>query len=236
MKKIVGIFLCFNLLLITLTGCMSTTSETLKLGIGTVSDKNENTAPKENKNGIASADITVAAVLLDEKGKITNCFVDALSPTVEYSATGEIISGADIKTKYQLKKSYNMSKNGSDENGDGIVREWYEQADIFCQSAVGKTVNELKETVASNGKGGSKLQKSGCTIEISDFVKAIENAVAKTKDITCSKSSPLTVIPKISLTCTPAAKLSLTAEFTARVTDNNGTSIGQKAEKINIDF
>ena len=64
----------------------------------------------------------------------------------------------------------------------GALKEWYEEADVFGALAVGKTIEEVKAMVAENGKGNEEVIRAGCTISVSDFVKAIEKAVQSASD------------------------------------------------------
>ena len=65
-----------------------------------------------------------------------------------------------------------MSAYGQDLNGDGVVKEWNEQAAIFDAACLGKTVNEVKALMGADSYGTADLQTAGCTISISGFVAA----------------------------------------------------------------
>jgi ABC-type branched-subunit amino acid transport system ATPase component len=65
-----------------------------------------------------------------------------------------------------------MSQWGADLNGDGTVKEWYEQADAFNAATIGKTAGEITSLLGDNGYGNADLQTAGCTIAVSALVKA----------------------------------------------------------------
>ena len=52
------------------------------------------------------------------------------------------------------------------------AKEWFEQAAAFDAACVGKTASEIAGLMAEDGKGVDELQKAGCTIYVTGFVKA----------------------------------------------------------------
>lgn len=193
MKKVIGIILALSTLAcaLALTGCKGQGS--MKFGMGIYTENTKNTDAEADSNGIGEATVTVAAILLDEKGRIADCFVDSVSPRVEYTAEGKVVSGGEIKSKYQLKDNYKMAASGFDVNSDGVVKEWYEQAEIFANTVKGKTLDEVKMLVGTENRGNEELQKAGCTITVSEFVMALERAEAKTTDCQADKNTKLMV-------------------------------------------
>jgi hypothetical protein len=172
MKRILSIvfavLLTFGVL--TFAGCMKG-SESLRLGQGVYTSAAATDAT-EDKNGEGQTSTTVASVLVDANGKIVKCFLDCVESTVSYTADGKGSAGDSFPTKYEQGDAYNMVEYGK------ANREWYAQADAFCALVAGKTVSEVKALVASDNKGTEEVIRAGCTIEISDFVRAIEKAVA----------------------------------------------------------
>ena len=65
-----------------------------------------------------------------------------------------------------------MSAYGTDLNGDGTVKEWFEQAAAFDAACIGKTAAEIASLMADNNYGVADLQSAGCTILVTGFVKA----------------------------------------------------------------
>ena len=150
------------------------------LGISTEVSASDATA---DKNGKGTVSATAAAVVFDENGRIIEALLDCTDIAVEYTADGKAIANENgFSTKYDRGETYGMVEQGD------AKKEWYAQANEFCLLVAGKTVEEVKALVAENGKGTDEVINVGCTIEVSEFAKAIEaaakNAVASTAQIT----------------------------------------------------
>ena len=121
---------------------------------------------------------TIATVVTDANGVIVACKIDAVQN--KYTIADKVTFTL-LDTKKELGYNYNMAAYGSDNNDDGIVKEWFEQAAIFEQYVVGKTAAELKtlEYQEVNNHMISKdeaLLAAGCTIQIGEFVNAVVKA------------------------------------------------------------
>ena len=121
---------------------------------------------------------TIATVVTDANGVIVDCKIDAVQN--KYTIADKV-DFTLLDTKKELGYKYNMAAFGSDNNGDGIVKEWFEQAAIFEQYVIGKTAAELKalEYQEVNDHMISKdeaLLAAGCTIQIGEFVDAVVKA------------------------------------------------------------
>ena len=175
MRKIVIVFVVCCLLssLGYVTFRLTQDEPTLKLGIGVVvsaSATDAVAAQGENsaKNGKGSADITVAAVLVDKDGNIVKAVVDVMQLALEYTPEGKAISNAEFKSKHELGDDYGMKAPW------GSEKEWYEHANAFDAACAGKTVAEMSGIVGADGKATDPdLLSAGCTIAIGDFVKAL---------------------------------------------------------------
>lgn len=144
------------------------------LGMGTIVSFNN------SRIGLAEIDVTVATVVLDKDSKIVACRIDALQNKVDIT-DGYVTLPSSFKTKTELGYSYGMTNWGSDNNGDGIVLEWFEQAKVFEKYVVGKTAREVNtiDTMLVNGHYiacDNDLLAAGCTIQITDFVDAVVKA------------------------------------------------------------
>ena len=109
---------------------------------------------------------TVAAVIFDEDGKIVACRIDAVDVELSISDNGLVVN-KEYKTKDELGYDYKMAEYAQ-------TKEWFEQARAFESFVVGKTVAEVEGI-----DPGRKTLVAGCTIDMTDFVKAI---VAAGKD------------------------------------------------------
>lgn len=171
MKKILSAVLSVIMLLsvMSLAGCGK--KEELKLGLGVTSYIEKVTAADADANGSGEAATTFAAVLLDGEGKIVKCAIDAVANSLAFTSNGKYVEASETKTKYEAGKDYGMVAYG------GAKKEWYEQVDAFTALVAGKTLQDVKALVATNGKGNDEVINAGCTIIISDFITALEQAV-----------------------------------------------------------
>ena len=122
----------------------------------------------------------LAAVVLDEQGRIVDCRVDAVY------IKGTVYEGGEYQftnwaTKMEMGDNYNMSQYGNDVNGDGKVLEWYQQAQAFEKYVVGKTVDEIRNMPLQfvnyyNISADDALLNAGCTIQITELRDAVVKA------------------------------------------------------------
>ena len=173
MKKFLAILLCACMAL-TLVAC--NTEKEYKLGMGVVvsmdSSKTEN----------AQVDATVATVVLDADGKIVACRIDVAQNKMAVTG-GAVDAAKTFETKMELGDRYGMAGK-VDNDGDGVMKEWYEQTKAFEAYVVGKTVAEVEaiETKEANGHQiavDQALLDAGCSMQITDFIAAV---VAACKD------------------------------------------------------
>lgn len=148
----------------------ATADSKLDLGIFTELKGTDATAEKEGSSELATT-IFAAAVDAD---KIVAASSDCVQVKFTFNTAGESTYDLTkaIKTKKELGAAYNMSAYGQDLNGDGVVKEWNEQAAIFDAACLGKTVNEVKALMGADSYGTADLQTAGCTISISGLVAA----------------------------------------------------------------
>lgn len=179
MKKILAVVLAAVMLLgvVALTGCASK-AETLKFGMGVAANYSDIKDATAEANGSGAVNTTAVAVLLDAEGKIVKIDLDTTQYKAEWTAEGKIVATEDFRTKYDKGTDYAMAVAGIDKNGDGKSLEWNEQADAFMATATGKTVDEVKAFMAEDGYGAGDLATAGCTIHVTDFITALEKAVA----------------------------------------------------------
>ncbi|MBE6654720.1 MAG: hypothetical protein E7608_04605 [Ruminococcaceae bacterium] len=177
MKKIAATLLCLTLLPCTFLAACGKKSEEGAFGMGVYSYYSSSEDATEEKDGSATVLHTAAAVLIDKNGKILDIDLDAAECIGEYSVHGSFIEKEKFSTKKELGDSYGMAKYGTDRDDNGKVLEWDEQAEAFENIAKGKTLDEIKALV-SGSYGTEDVIKAGCTIAVSDFVKAIEKAFA----------------------------------------------------------
>lgn len=147
----------------------------LRLG---VSASEEATDATEEKAGTNEINATFTAAAVDKDGKVLMAATDALQAKVSYDTKGVVTSDvkAALTSKADLGEKYGMAAYGTyDVNGDGVIKEWDEQGKAFDAALTGKTAEEIA-ALEKDGYGIDSLQTAGCTIAISDMVKAAVKA------------------------------------------------------------
>ena len=145
-----------------------TTAASYKLGMGV------SVSTASSKAGTAQVDATVATVVLDADGKIVAADMDVAQTKMDITDGVANPDSIDARTKKEKKEDYNMKP------ASAIGKEWYEQADAFCQFVVGKTGAEIAalETKEENGHNVAvdETLYAGCTMDITAFVDAFTKA------------------------------------------------------------
>ena len=114
---------------------------------------------------------TSAAVVTDREGRVVLCRLD--SAEVDASLTDKgIVGKVAEKTKVELGDAYGMVEKG------GAISEWYKQSEFFEKYVVGKTIVEIEKI-----KTGDAELVSGCTIDVTDFIRAISAAIKSDKRV-----------------------------------------------------
>lgn len=177
MKKflVAAIVLVLVFSTLSLVSCSGNDNST-KLGIGVYSTSEGSTDAKGAESGKATVSHTVAALIISPDGKIEKCRIDVSENAVGYTSGGKADYKNEFLTKGELGDAYNMKAAGA-------KLEWYEQRDAFVKTVEGKSLREVKALVAQGGKGNSSVISAGCTIVISDFVRAIERAFDNAESI-----------------------------------------------------
>ena len=181
---------------LSLTSCKKKMNENdtkLKLGVGVHTYIEKATDAEDSLTGKGQAATTIAAVLLDENGKILKCRLDCAENLIEYTSEGKFVVAEDFKTKYELGADYGMKKLA------GAKKEWFEQADAFCSAAVGKSGADIDSLAIDGGKGNSDVISAGCTIEVSEFIYAIKNAIDSAEESTASAEDDVSLSVKTNL-------------------------------------
>ena len=176
MKKILTVVMLTALMLALATSALAAT------GLGSVTTVSVTAAAADNA-GTASVNTTKCAVTHDDEGKIVAVQFDVVQPKGAFDATGAAADfNAAPQTKKELKEGYGMVK------ASAIGKEWYEQAAALEAWCIGKTVDEvLGMPTFDRGDGHHTMVpddadlKTGCTITVGDYLKALEKAAADAK-------------------------------------------------------
>lgn len=141
-----------------------------KLGMGV------SISTASSQEGNAQVDATVAAVVLDQDGKIVSCKVDVAQNKMDVTdgQVPEDAADATYLTKKELKDDYGMK------GASGIGKEWYEQAEAFEQFVVGKTADEVAAIPVEEAEGHTVTTDAdlaaGCTMSVSALMEATTKA------------------------------------------------------------
>lgn len=149
-------------------------AETDKLGLAIVTNIAKSKDATADAAGLAQAYSYYTATTTDASGKITSCIIDASQGNVNFDTTGTITTDLTVapQTKQELKEGYGMKK------ASGIGKEWYEQANAFAAYVTGKTVADVKGIAMTDGVPSAADLTSSVTVHATDFVTAIDKAVA----------------------------------------------------------
>ncbi len=218
------------LVLAALVGVLSLSScanpdQPLRLGLGVYNNYGAMTDSDGENNGQAQITSTVAAVLLDKKGRIVKCEIDCIDSKLGITPAGEFEAPAEFKTKDELKEAYGMKAWAN-------TREWYEQANSFESVVIGKTLDHLALLLTEDGKATEAVTSSGCTIAINEFMYALEDAVKNAAECNAVYANTLKVgIATTSAATDNAHEATLGSSFFAIATDENGKVTAAVADK-----
>ncbi|MBE6787454.1 MAG: hypothetical protein E7537_03795 [Ruminococcaceae bacterium] len=149
--------------------------DNLKVGIVATQTGCKNAS--EEATGINEIDLTVCAATT-KSGKVTAMLTDALAAAINFNTKGAVSDNIkiNVSTKLEIGDGYGMAQHGKDLNGDGTVKEWYDQAKAFNAAAIDKDADGITALALETGYGVGELQTAGCTINITDIVKAATKA------------------------------------------------------------
>ena len=134
-----------------------------------------NTDATEEKNGSVGIDATIVAAAVNTEGKVAAAKTDCVSTEATFDTKGAstLDAAAAIQTKLELGDNYNMAAYGKKHDGsEGQVLEWYAQAAAFDAALEGKTAADFAALADAEGYGTGDLAAAGCTIGVSDMIKA----------------------------------------------------------------
>ena len=235
MKKITSVLLAavMVLTLFTFIGCQKN-EPALKLGLGVYTSVSATDATAD-KAGQGQATVTAAAVLVDDEGKIVKAFIDCADNKVDYTAEGKAVAKESFKTKYESGKDYGMVAYG------GAAKEWFEQADAFCNLIVGKTAAEVKALVVNGDKGTDEVINAGCTITVAEFANAVEKAIANATASNATKNDTLklgisTVQTTADATEDKAGSNKMETTFFAAAVDAEGKITAAASDCVEVSF
>ena len=176
MKKVLALVMVLALAL-SFTACGSS-AQKVKTGIAIVSSLSGTNASADEA-GLAQVDSTVAAVTVDESGKIVACKIDVAQNKVPVNADGSFDTSLTFKSKQELGTDYGMTP------ASPIGKEWNEQADAFAAYVVGKTAAEVEAigVVGEHNAPDVADLAASCTMNVVDIKAAIVEACNNAQDL-----------------------------------------------------
>ena len=142
-----------------------TAKDILKVTAATEQTCTDVTAEKDGSNKVST---TVFAAAVDADGKVVAAASDCVEVAFTFNNKGASTFDA---TKAVLSKKEQGADYGMVAYA-GSAKEWFEQAAAFDAACIGKTASEIAGLQGEDGKGVADLQKAGCTIYVTGFVKA----------------------------------------------------------------
>ncbi len=210
MKKIISLVLILTLSVFAFAAC------------GGKDNDDENTPVEKNYSlaiGVATAQSgakvtnTVAALVIGEDGKIVSCRIDCIDVSATLLEDGTVDASKTYQSKAELGDAY-------DSYSPMPAGRWYQQAQAFETYVTGKTQAEVTGIALEAGKTDLI---AGCSIAVSDFVKAVDNAFKSAHKISFKTASEIKVGVAVCADVAPATKndavlAKYTADFAATVT------------------
>ena len=171
MKKVLALVMVLALAL-SFTACGGSAKK-VKTGIAIVSSYTTANATADAA-GNAQVDSTVAAVTVDESGKIVACKIDVAQNKVPVNADGSFDTSLTFKSKQELGTDYGMTP------ASPIGKEWNEQADAFAAYVVGKTAAEVEAIGVTGEHSAPDVADlaASCTMNVVAFIDAVGRAMA----------------------------------------------------------
>lgn len=186
MKKYLALLFGLVLVMSLFTACSSGGGKA-KTGLAVVTSADYKSKDAGEEDGLAQADSTAVAVLVDSKGVITNCKIDVLQTKTTFNAAGELTTdpSATFDSKQMLGDAYDMKK------ASPIGKEWFEQADALAEYVTGKTLKEVQGIALDGGYPTGSDLTSSVTMNIGAMITAIEKAVNNAQDLGASAGDKL---------------------------------------------
>jgi len=205
-----------------------TTDGEIVLGLGVNSA--DNGSAGDDFEATVKMNIDYAAVASVD-GVIVATLNDATQPQVKLE-DGAVTSTDKLISKRELKEGYNMAAFGSDNNGDGIVKEWYIQSAELSKYLVGKTIAEVAalETTLVNGhyiSTDDALLTAGCTMQITGIQDVVLEAAGYVAEST-EKNYTL----GLGLVYGEVTNAQINATIATIVVDENGVIVACKIDAV----
>ena len=152
----------------------ATTADTL--GIALIGEMTKATNATAEAAGTFQAYVNFACTTQNADGKITSVLIDSIQAYPTWGADGVLTTDAnqDVRTKYTKQYDYKMK------GASAIGKEWFEQIDVFKQSIIGKTADEVAAiAVDDSTKPTDETLLTGCTMKIGAYKTVVVKSLGK---------------------------------------------------------
>ncbi len=204
--------------LTVMAGCTKA-NPVYKVGVGSVTTIQPRAAVAETAGRIR-VNTTYATVVLDKDGKFVSVSIDVSQQDGTFDVAGAIVAANAAQTKKEKGAAYGMKGSSA------IGKEWDEQIAALEAWMVGKTLAEVKALPLTEGKikDGEDL-KSSVTITVTDYLAAVEKAVANAVELQnvakVGGASFTTIQPRAAVAET-AGRIRVNVTFAAVALDKDG--------------
>ncbi|NLC84075.1 MAG: hypothetical protein GX749_03230 [Ruminococcaceae bacterium] len=174
-RKLITIVSIALLIVMTLTACGGSkvaAATGSKLGFGAVTNIAKSTDATAEKAGNVQVYTSLAAVTIDDDGRITNVWIDSIQSNVGVDTAGKVTTDLKkmMETKREIGDAYGMKKQSK------LGKEWWEQADALEKALIGKTKADLAGMMTAEGKAAGDVAAS-VSITVTDYLEAVSRAI-----------------------------------------------------------
>lgn len=191
MKKLFSFALSIFMIMAAFSACSKdtkvSTGAKVKTGLAVITEASKSKDAVDT-DGLAQANSTAVAVLVDSKGVIAKCVIDVVQTKISFNASGELTTdmATEFVSKNELGATYDMKKNSK------IGKEFNEQTAALEEYVTGKTLEDIKGiALDETGHPTSADLTGSVTVSIGEMIDAIEKAVNNAQDLGASAGDKL---------------------------------------------
>ena len=168
----------------------------VKTGLAVQGSLSSSKPAADGEDGLAQADINIAAVTVNGDGVIESCVIDAVQIKMNFDAAGSITTDltAPVLSKVERGDEYGMATASS------IGKEWYQQAQALADYVEGKTLDEvLGIAVDESTKPTDVDLASSVTISIGSYLDMIGMAYNNAVHLGAQSGDELSIAQETSI-------------------------------------
>lgn len=173
-----------------------TAAGAVKTGLAVQGSLSSSKPAADGEDGLAQADINIAAVTVNGDGVIESCVIDAVQIKMNFDAAGSITTDltAPVLSKVERGDEYGMATASS------IGKEWYQQAQALADYVEGKTLDEvLGIAVDESTKPTDADLASSVTISIGSYLDMIGMAYNNAVHLSAQSGDELSIAQETSI-------------------------------------